>query len=148
MVTIGIDPGKAGGIAFLDGNDAVAFPMPETEAEILEVLRETYLDSPKFALLEFVRSSPQMGVKSAFTFGSGYGGLRMALVAAKIPFEEVTPGTWQKAMGCLSKGDKNVTKRRAMELFPQIKVTHAIADCLLIAEHCRRVHGQRGAIAA
>jgi hypothetical protein len=41
-------------------------------------------------------------------------------------------------MGCLTKGDKNVSKSRAQELFPSIKVTHAIADALLIAEHNRR----------
>jgi hypothetical protein len=39
----------------------------------------------------------------------------------------------------MSKGDKNVTKRRAQQLFPQLKVTHAIADALLIAEYGRRV---------
>jgi len=41
-------------------------------------------------------------------------------------------------MGCLTKGDKNVSKRRAQELFPALKVTHAIADALLIAEFARR----------
>ncbi len=38
----------------------------------------------------------------------------------------------------LTKGDKNVSKRRAQELFPALKVTHAIADALLIAEFARR----------
>jgi len=38
-------------------------------------------------------------------------------------------------MGCMTKGDKNVSKRRSQELFPQIKVTHAIADALLIASY-------------
>jgi hypothetical protein len=31
-----------------------------------------------------------------------------------------------------------VSKRKAQELFPGIKVTHAIADALLIAEYNRR----------
>jgi hypothetical protein len=38
----------------------------------------------------------------------------------------------------LSKGDKNVTKRKAQELFPSLKITHATADALLIAEYLRR----------
>ena len=38
-----------------------------------------------------------------------------------------------------SKGDKNVTKRRAQELFPGARVTHAVADALLLAEYCRRL---------
>ena len=42
-------------------------------------------------------------------------------------------------MSWLSKGDKNVTKSRAQELFPELKITHAIADALLIAEYGRRV---------
>jgi Holliday junction resolvasome RuvABC endonuclease subunit len=87
------------------------------------------------AYLEQVHSSPQMGVKSAFTFGNGFGHLEMALTAAGIPFERVRPQVWQKAMGCMTKGDKNVSKKRSQELFPQIKVTHAIADALLIASY-------------
>jgi hypothetical protein len=42
---------------------------------------------------------------------------------------------WQKALGCLTKGDKNITKRKAQEMFPGIKVTHATADSLLIAHY-------------
>ena len=79
-----------------------------------------------------------MGVKSAFTFGQGFGHIEMALTAAGIPFERVSPQKWQKAMGCLTKGDKNVSKRRAQELFPHLKVTHATADALLIAAYGRR----------
>jgi len=32
-----------------------------------------------------------------------------------------------------------VSKRKAQELFPAIKITHAIADALLIAEYGRRM---------
>jgi hypothetical protein len=35
----------------------------------------------------------------------------------------------------MTKGDKNVSKRKAQELFPQIKVNHYIADALLIAAY-------------
>ncbi len=43
-----------------------------------------------------------------------------------------------KTLDCMTGGDKNVTKRKAQELFPEIKVTHAIADALLIGEYARR----------
>jgi hypothetical protein len=79
-----------------------------------------------------------MGVTSSFTFGNGFGHLEMALTAAGIPFERVSPQKWQKAMGCLTKGDKNVSKKRAQELFPSIKCTHATSDALLIAEYGNR----------
>jgi hypothetical protein len=42
-------------------------------------------------------------------------------------------------MGCLTKGDKNVSKRKAQELFPSTKVTHAIADSMLIAAYGRKM---------
>jgi hypothetical protein len=43
-------------------------------------------------------------------------------------------------MRCLTKGDKNVSKARAQELFPALKITHATADALLIAEYGRRLN--------
>jgi len=136
---IGIDPGLSGGIAFIPTNgDPWAHKMPETDRDLMELFRDSInLFSPK-ALIELVHSSPQMGVKSAFTFGEGYGRLQMALTALGIPYERVRPAAWQKAIGCLTKGDKNVSKRKAQELFPYLKVTHAIADALLIAEYNRR----------
>jgi len=79
-----------------------------------------------------------MGVKSSFTFGNGFGHLEMALTAAGIPFERVRPQVWQKAMSCMTGGDKNVSKRKAQELFPHIKCTHSTSDALLIAEFGRR----------
>ena len=54
-----------------------------------------------------------------------------------IPFEERVPAVWQQIMGCRTKGDKNVSKARAQQLFPQLNVTHAVADALLIASAAR-----------
>ena len=81
-----------------------------------------------------------MGVVSAFTFGRGLGQLEGIITALGLPLERIAPQVWQKALGCLSKGDKNVTKRKAQELFPSLKITHATADALLIAEYGRRVN--------
>jgi Holliday junction resolvasome RuvABC endonuclease subunit len=140
---IGIDPGKLGGIAWITDGKPCVEKMPETLADLWNLIESiVYSDHPQNpnckAYLESVHSSPQMGVKSAFTFGNGFGHLEMALTAAGIPFERVSPQRWQKAMGCMTKGDKNVSKRRAQELFPAIKVTHATADALLLAEYGRR----------
>jgi crossover junction endodeoxyribonuclease RuvC len=141
MITIGIDPGKSGGIAWIMDGKSCVEKMPETIRDLWDLIADisaesvTQDDHPVIAYLESVHSSPQMGVKSAFTFGNGFGHLEMALTAAGIPFERVRPQVWQKAMGCLTKGDKNVSKRRAQELFPDIKVTHATADSLLIARY-------------
>lgn len=141
-VFIGIDPGQGGGIACIVGSDVRAVKMPETDRDLLDYLRNctTLSDGNVVAMLERVHSSPQMGVSSSFKFGCGYGRLRMALTAISVPFDDVTPQRWQKMLGCLSRGDKNVTKRRAQDLFPNVTVTHALADALLIAAYCRRVH--------
>jgi crossover junction endodeoxyribonuclease RuvC len=137
---IGIDPGKGGGIAWTGSDGPGAVNMPETETDLAAVLRLLgEQTSGAVAVVERVSSSPQMGVVSAFTFGRGYGCIRGCLVTLGIPFVEVAPVKWQKAMGCLSRGDKNVTKRRAQQLFPHLKVTHATADALLLATYCARL---------
>jgi hypothetical protein len=145
-ITIGIDPGANGAIAWIDerGKSCVE-KMPDTLQDLWELIRDitnfprSAIDGRKYkAYIEKVSSSPQMGVVSAFSFGRGYGNLEMALTAAGIPFERVRPQVWQKALNCLTKGSKNVTKQRAQELFPNIKCTHAVSDALLIAEYGKR----------
>jgi hypothetical protein len=145
MLYLGIDPGVSGGIAALDEHGTViwAEKMPATEADILHHL--TKYDRVARAVLERVWSSPGWGHVGAFKFGLSYGALRMALTAARFPFEEVLPRTWQKELGCASGKDKNITKRRAQALFPTLTVTHATADALLLAEYCRRLHGRNAA---
>jgi hypothetical protein len=79
------------------------------------------------------------GGKGSFTFGRIDGILETCL-AARSDFHtyKVSPMVWQGGMNCLSGGDKNVTKFRAQELWPERKWTHAIADAALIAEYGRR----------
>jgi len=138
-ITIGIDPGANGAIAWIDerGKSCVE-KMPDTLQDLWELVVSISLNAGTGGLgvrayLEAVSSSPQMGVVSSFSFGRGYGNLEMALTAAGIPFERVRPQVWQKAMGCMTKGDKNISKQKAQELFPDKKVIHATADALLIA---------------
>jgi Holliday junction resolvasome RuvABC endonuclease subunit len=140
-ITIGIDPGANGAIAWIDerGKSCVE-KMPDTLQDLWELICDitnfprSAIDGRRYkAYIEQVSSSPQMGVVSAFSFGRGYGNLEMALTAARIPFERVRPQVWQKAMGCMTKGDKNISKAKAQELFPDKKIIHATADALLIA---------------
>lgn len=138
MITIGIDPGQSGGIAWIDERGKLCVEkMPETLRDLWELIVDFHTQHPCMAYLEQVHSMPGQGVASSFKFGQGYGSLEMALIAAGIPFERVTPQTWQKAMKCMTKGDKNVSKRRAQELFPDTKFTHATADAALIAAYGR-----------
>jgi crossover junction endodeoxyribonuclease RuvC len=136
---IGIDPGKSGGIAVLSDNTSKAFPMPETERDISSLFQSLF-HPHTFAIIEKVHSAPQQGVASVFTFGANYGFLRGCLCALGFAFDEVRPIEWQTKLNCKTGGDKNVTKAKAQQLFPGIKVTHAIADALLIAEYNRRFY--------
>lgn len=137
MQIIGIDPGASGGIAVIDAGAVRAVKMPATEADLRDwLLSETA--APRFVWLEQVGSMPGQGVSSTFKFGQSYGFLRGLLVGLGIPHEFVRPAVWQRALGCLSGGDKNVTKAAAQRLWPHVKWTHATADAALIAEYGRR----------
>lgn len=143
---LGIDPGKSGGIAFISecGTEAWAHKITDSERDFWNIVSE-YKKEVKFGMIEKVHSSPQMGVRSAFTFGQSYGFLRGMLIASEIKFDQVSPQKWMNKLNCRTGGNKNITKAKAQQLFPKIKITHAIADALLIAEYCRQtwmyIHG-------
>lgn len=132
---LGIDPGMSGGIAFVSNELVEAHKMPETERDTYDLVSK-YAPCIRFALIERVHSMPKQGVASSFKFGRNYGFLRGVLIATQVRFDEITPQAWQKAMGCMTGGDKNISKSKAQQLFPKLKCTHAIADALLIAQLC------------
>lgn len=137
-VFLGVDPGVSGGLAVVMGPEAVTLKLKDaTPRDVWDWLRE-YAVVARHAVIEKVGSTPQMGVVSAFTFGKSYGAIRAFLIALEVPLTEVSPLVWQKALGCRTKGDKNVSKARAQELWPKMKITHANADALLLAEYGRR----------
>ena len=150
MLIIGIDPGKSGAVAWYKKGEHHAAPFKNMDdAEMLETFES--LGKNTFAYLENVHSMPGQGVASTFKFGVHFGKLKMALTAAGIGYETVAPAVWQKAMGCLSGGDKKVTREKAIELFPKVSIkgsgtrapTHAVADALLIAEYGRGSSDER-----
>jgi hypothetical protein len=113
-IYMGVDPGKSGGVVIIWDQDNIdPYPMPTTEWDIW-VLFDNLLDVNMMkAMIERVHSMPNQGVASSFTFGVGYGGLRMALTAARISFEEVSPKTWQKGLAILPR--KKHTKSRKVK---------------------------------
>lgn len=141
MYYIGIDIGNNGAAALLDKDGVVMQELRfnratlHDKADTFREWRDMGDGEHVVAMVEKVASSPQMGVRSAFTFGCGYGEILGILAALRIPYKTVTPGVWQKAMGCLSKGDKNITKAAAQRLYPALKITHADADAILIARY-------------
>ena len=132
---MGIDPGKSGSIAFVRGDTAWTVPNDSGHRDLFDAIIDAWTFAPiKFALIERVSASPQMGTVSAFSFGQSYGALEMLLTCSEVSFERITPVAWQNAMKCRTGGDKNISKARAQELFPRVKVTHKNADALLLAK--------------
>ena len=152
MIIIGIDPGQLGGIAALcdepeEGDVPRIFPTPKTEGDISWQIESL---GGSFAYIEHVHSFPKQGVASTWKFAQNYGFLRGCLVTLGIPFEEVSPMKWQKAMGLLvynkkltKTQKKNRNKQKAQQLFPGLKLTHATADAILIAEYGRRLRNAK-----
>ena len=148
MLIIGIDPGKSGGVGWMDmaATAPMASKMPETVHELASLMRGLIEDETSLKVyLERVHAMPGQGVTSMFSFGQGLGQIEGVLAALAIPYEWVTPQKWQAAMACKTGGDKNVSKRKALELFPGTKWTHATADCALICEYGRRMELRGGA---
>jgi hypothetical protein len=136
---LGIDPGKSGGYAFIslsgDMEKEHVFALEHgTEKDAIEVLRE-FQPHIKKAYLEHVWGRATDGPGRSFKFGANFGGWRWALMTLDIPFDLVVPTKWQRSLKCLTKGDKNVSKGKAQQLYPLIKVTHAKADAMLIATY-------------
>lgn len=155
---IGIDPGKAGGIAMLDecGSVVSCVKMPETPLDLYDHLAglvascSTHVSEPAvYVYIEKVGGIPGQGASSAFSFGVGCGHLEMALIALRLRTNYITPQKWQKMYQV---GSSSITKSTAAEkrehkkklkakaqlLFPGQKVTNANCDALLIAEYGRK----------
>jgi hypothetical protein len=143
---LGIDPGVRGGLAVLDADGMVIRlePMPDDELGLVTLVdaidRAAALAHVRLvAYLERVQAHKGWHASGAFAFGRSVGACLAALMAYEITTEMVAPTRWMRALGCLTGGDKRVTLRRARQLFPAQRVTHAVADALLVAEYGRRV---------
>jgi len=174
MIFIGVDPGASGGIATIGMGPpefARAWSMPATERDLWHLLVRINGEAIERELLPFlslekVGPMPGQGVTSMFSFGQNYGTLRGMIIALCVPFEDVLPRVWQKAVGAvlppgnkrvkdMDKREKNarrqarmsLTKSVAQQLFPGLRVTHATAAALLIAEACRRKHASEPLLA-
>lgn len=152
MEFIGIDPGAGGGIAVVNNaGRAEAWKMPATERDVYDLLAGI---PDSYAVIEHVHSMPQQGVASSFKFGASYGFVRGCLIGCGIPFEQVGPRSWMKALGIRVRHKtetptqwKNFLKSIAQQLFPEVRVTLKTADALLIAEYCRRTVSIRRTVA-
>jgi len=145
---LGIDPGESGAAVLLKYYDGLTVDQiftfkGQSDLDIAEAIEDMAWRGGS-CMLEQLHAYPKRGSIGNFKLGRHYGMLGAFLTAYGVDYKEATPQKWQRALGCLTGGDKNVTKKKAQELFPDVKVTHAIADALLLAEYSRRLTSKRG----
>jgi hypothetical protein len=147
---MGIDPGIRGGIAIIL-DDKIVFTcvfnpkMTEDDfvGDVKRALSCLFRYGGSTIFMEKVGVMPGDGRVGAFTFGRVYGFIR-GIIKTEPYFKmyDVSPVMWQTSMSCLSGGNKNVTKAKAQELFPDFKMTHSIADAILIAGYAKQKFGK------
>jgi len=135
---LGVDVGASGAMAVVDPHGTVVSIQRLDNATPHDVWTWLSAQRVRFAVIEKVGAMPKQGVSSTFKFGTSFGFCQGLLVASGFRFELARPQKWQTALDCRTGGDKNISKARAQALFPGVKVIHANADALLIAEFARR----------
>lgn len=143
---MGIDPGKTGGIGILrsDFQDMAASRMPKDERALKDLmigLNKHY--DIRLCVLEKVGAMPKDAKKGLFTFGEGYGCLKMALAYEDIPYIQVTPGQWMKRAWDSKKGRGKVdTKTMSLELarrlYPSVDLRYGVDNGKSDALHMAR----------
>lgn len=128
---IGIDPGKGGAIAVLDGYGEIVWveDMPVIGGQVNGVVLADMLDDLNIsesciggtidvtAVVERVSAYPKQGVSSAFDFGKSYGIVLGVLAASTIRSIDVPPNRWKRQMHLTA--DKELCRRRAIERWPR-----------------------------
>lgn len=155
MIIMAVDPGASGGIAILSGVIVSAFPTPDTDEKIVELLR-CQCEPLQPAICIFEKVGGYIGDKqpgsAMFNFGDSNGFVRGVIKGMGIPVEMVTPQNWQKVIG-IPKRSKEETKAnwkdrlvaKAQSLYPQTFTglnktqSRAIADAVLMLEYGRRL---------
>jgi len=142
-ITLGVDCGKTGALAFLDaGGDLIAVvDMPDATCSALGAhVRDLLVEHrPTTAWVERTQAFPGQGRSSAHDYGRDAGVVLGALGAWDVPVHLVTPAVWKRGAG-LGR-DKAASRQRAVSLWPSFSASFARvrddgrAEAALIARH-------------
>lgn len=142
MITIGIDPGVNGAIAFMENGYFLSvhdMPLIKEGSKnqvdpyaLARIIRSRKVTS---ANVEKVGAMPGQGVTSMFNFGRSYGVILGTLGAMNIYTNLVRPAEWKTKFDLIKK-EKDASRILAQELFPLAplsrKKDHGRADAMLI----------------
>ena len=150
---VGIDPGKSGGIAVIDGRGSIkAYKCPELSEEMALlfqiIIGNTPADKIKL-LMERVWARPTNAVRAAFSYGTNYGQWLGIAASHEVEMNTVIPVDWIKWVGCPKALKRDVRKRwlkkKAGELYPNVnKLTLATSDAILITHYARGEYFNEG----
>lgn len=153
MITVGIDPGLSGAIAWLNNGqyaNVLDIPVvlkgagsvksevdPSGLRKILVNVMHLNTGEAVEVLLERVSAMPGQGVSSVFSFGDTYGCCRSVVACMNLPLFLIPPATWKKYFK-LGK-EKEEARALAIRLFPEAPLNlkkHADrAEALLMARY-------------
>ena len=153
MLIIGIDPGIAGAICFLENGevkDVIDMPTmaegKKNKRQIngRQIFNEILLRIENYELnninviVEQVSAMPGQGVTSMFNFGQSYGVIKGICAAMQLPIFFVRPAKWKKHFDLIN-SQKDASRTKVIEMFPKIspilsrKKDANKADAILIA---------------
>ena len=149
MLTIGIDPGISGAIAWIRYGKVLKVEdmptIPKSTGKGLQV--DAHALSKLLAgngscrvIVEAVSAMPGQGVTSMFSFGKSAGVIEGILAAYAIPYSFVRPQAWKKKFG-LSGKEKDASRGLCLREHPEIadfltrKKDNGRADAILIAKY-------------
>lgn len=158
-LTIGLDPGITGAIAYVcdgtAGRHIYLHDMPtvpktsgkghQIDAHALAHIVKRY-GMPDMACIEAVNAMPGQGVTSVFSFGKSAGIIEGVLGTLGIPYTFTSPQRWKKHFGLTGK-DKDAARALCIREHPELQEQLARkkdcgrADALLIALYGLKQHG-------
>lgn len=150
MIYIGVDPGKKGGVAVIDGDGVEVYAWDDQT--FVNVMAATMNKGKCIAAVEKVGAMPGQGVSSMFSFGQSFGFILGVLTAFGIGYQLVPPTLWKREFGLLHT-EKQASVDVAKRLFPGVsllptercrKESDGMSDALLLCTYAQRHFGSGG----
>jgi crossover junction endodeoxyribonuclease RuvC len=121
---LGIDPGKSGALAIVDGSTVAVHDVPciggKPDFTAWAKLWMIHLPWASHVWIEDVHSMPKQGVSSTFDFGRSYGFVIGLVAASGTPYSFVRPQEWRKTAGLVNGAAKGASRLRAKQLWPSV----------------------------
>ena len=130
MRIFGIDPGIAGAIAILDGNEIIdVLDLPTmsegkknkkqlNSAHLSQYISSNVKDINKtVVVVEQVNAMPGQGVTSMFNFGQTFGAIKGISATLKLPIYFVRPSKWKKHFELIN-SSKDASRTKVIEMYP------------------------------